>query len=60
MDRGPNADVGIAPTVTIWYCVTISCMDRSDPDTIVMVAGIVITLVALVELYPLLTGSDDD
>jgi hypothetical protein len=35
-------------------------MDRSDPDTIVMVAGIVITLVALVELYPLLTGSDDD
>jgi preprotein translocase subunit Sec61beta len=35
-------------------------MDRSDPDTIVMVGGIVITLLALAELYPLLTGSDDN
>lgn len=35
-------------------------MAQRDPDTLVVVAGIVITLVALLELYPLLRRSDTD
>lgn len=33
-------------------------MNRTDPDTVVIVAGVVISLVALVELYQLMTSSD--
>jgi len=32
-------------------------MDRTDPDTLVIVAGIVISLVALLEVYSLLQTS---
>lgn len=35
-------------------------MDRTDPDTLVIAAGLVISLVAFLELYPLLTRSDPD
>lgn len=35
-------------------------MDRTDPDLIMIAAGIVFSLLALVELYPLLKHSDDD
>jgi hypothetical protein len=34
-------------------------MDRTDPDTLVIAAGVVISFVALLELYPLLSRSDD-
>ena len=35
-------------------------MDRTDPDLIMIAAGIVFSLLALVELYPLLKRSNDD
>ncbi len=35
-------------------------MDRTDSDTIMIVAGVVLSLVALAELYPLLKRSDAD
>lgn len=35
-------------------------MDRTNPDTIMIAAGIVLSLLALLELYPMLTRSDDD
>lgn len=35
-------------------------MDRTDPDTLVILAGIVISLVALLELFPLLTRSESE
>jgi len=35
-------------------------MDRTNPDTLMIVAGIVLSLVALLELYPLLRPSDTD
>lgn len=34
-------------------------MDRTDPDTLMIAAGVVISFVALLELYPLFNGSDD-
>lgn len=41
-------------------CANRACMDRTDPDTIVIAAGFVITLITFMELYPLLTRSDTD
>jgi len=35
-------------------------MDRTDPDTLVIVAGLVISLVAFLELRSLLTRSESD
>ena len=35
-------------------------MDRTNPDIIMIAAGIVLSLVALLELYPLVTRHEAD